>query len=863
MRVLFSMLIVCIWLSAAAQSGQTEMSKAIGQMQQLYGMNFVYDASLTAVRPKQKPLPDKTLAENLRRVFGGTGIQWEIQDKYVLLLRPNLYTFSGYIRLENGESLLNATVFDAGTQTGTLSNEHGFFSMTLPEGNHVIRFSYTGCQEVNKAISLQADHTETVYLKENITSLGEVEIRADLNSPLRTTQTGKISLTPERLNPGFSLLSSPDLVKTLQSLPGISSGTELLSGLYVHGGRNDENLFLLDGTPVYQINHLGGLFSAFNTDIVKNVDFYKSGFPARYGGRTSSVIDVRTRDGNMKEHHGTFSIGLLDGRIQWEGPIVKDKTSFNIAMRRSWADLITAPAFLLQNRLNPNDKQNMRYAFHDINGKLTHRFSDRSRISLSLYSGNDLLKGKSNQKFQIFSDETLQELYQANFKLRWGNLNTALAWNYQFNPKLSGNFAAVYTHNSSMYDYLEDDRYLKDKQLQSHTRMERYNHSTIHDAGYSVEFDYRPNGKHHIRFGSNYLYHLFRPQSQASKNLSGNQEEADSIWSRSRNIHRGHELSVYAEDDVTLSRKLKVNAGLRYTLYQTNGSAFHSLEPRFALSYQWTKDLTLKLSYTEMSQFAHQLSSTYLNLPTDCWVPSTSRIRPMHSRQLAGGLYARLLPQLSLSLEGYYRFTERLLEYDTGNNLMLPADKWENLVRTGNGKSYGLEARLTFANTQNALEANYTLSWTKEKFKDFYPDWYPGKFDNRHKLNLAFSHKFNQRIDCYAAWTYHSGDRATVPTQYVQGPSLPGIPDSGYAELIYERPNNITLPAYHRLDFGINFRRTTKRGFERIWNISIYNVYCRINPFYTKVEQTTDGSFRGKSFGIFPILPSFSYTLKF
>ena len=208
MRVLFSMLIVCIWLSAAAQSGQTEMSKAIGQMQQLYGVNFVYDASLTAVRPKQKPQPDKTLAENLRRVFGGTGIQWEIQDKYVLLLRPNLYTFSGYIRLENGESLINATVFDAGTQTGTLSNEHGFFSMTLPEGNHVIRFSYTGCQEVNKAISLQADHTETVYLKENITSLGEVEIRADLNSPLRTTQTGKISLTPERLNPGFSLLSS-------------------------------------------------------------------------------------------------------------------------------------------------------------------------------------------------------------------------------------------------------------------------------------------------------------------------------------------------------------------------------------------------------------------------------------------------------------------------------------------------------------------------------------------------------------------------------------------------------------------------------------------------------------------------------
>ena len=344
MKLTIIAIILCVSLGAKAQQDSTEMKKAIDAMQKMYSVHFVYDSSLANIKPKGIFQRSSSLPENLKRIFSGTGIRWEIQGEYVLLFRQNNYTFSGHICEDKGETLINVTIFDLNTQTGTLSNEQGFFSITLPEGKHKLRFSYIGYQDVVKEVDLTSNYNGVIYLKESNTSLKEVVVVADLNASLRTTQTGKVSLTSEQLNTEFSLLSSPDLVKTLQNIPGVASGTELLSGMYVHGGKNDENLFLLDGTPLYQINHLGGLFSAFNTDIIKNVDFYKSGFPARYGGRLSSVVDVRTKEGNTKEFHGTFSLGLLDGRIQFEGPIIKDKTSFNIAMRRSWADLITSPA---------------------------------------------------------------------------------------------------------------------------------------------------------------------------------------------------------------------------------------------------------------------------------------------------------------------------------------------------------------------------------------------------------------------------------------------------------------------------------------------------------------------------------------
>lgn len=866
MRTFFCAVLLCLHVAANASSESTEMKRAIDTMQEVYHVSFVYDSALADVMPAGRPLPDKTLTENLNIVLGGTGIKWEIKDEYVLLFRQNKYTFSGYVCQDNGESLINVTVYDKTTRTGTLTDEHGFFSITLPEGKHVLRVSYIGYEEVVKELDLQSDYFGTIYLKESTTALAGVEVTANLNDPLFTTQTGKVSFTPELLNTEFSLLSSPDLVKSIQNLPGVSSGTELLSGLYVHGGRNDENMFLLDGTPLYQVNHLGGLFSAFNTDVVKNVDFYKSGFPARYGGRTASVIDVRTREGDMKEYHGTFSIGLLDGRFQFEGPVIKDKTSFSFGMRRSWMDLLTTPALWIANRNLPDKNIKTRYAFHDINAKITHRFSDRNKLSLSVYSARDLFKSRVLQQFpEGYMFQKYEERDENTFHIRWGNLSVGLNWNGQLTPKLSGNVSLVYARNLAKYSFLSDESYYEQDKRVSMERMQRSNYSTIDDVGYRMEFSYRPAASHHIRLGSNYLFHLYHPQRIASQDIRETAGIADTLSSAGEGRYRGSEISFYVEDDMQLTEKLRVNAGLHYVLYRVTGATYHSLEPRLSVGYRLFDWATLKASYTEMSQFVHQLSNSYLNLPTDCWVPSTSRIRPMRSRQVAGGIYMKLPWNLSMDIEGYFRITDRMLEYDTGGNLTLPADNWEKWVRVGKGKSYGLEASLAYRHAKNVFQASYTLSWSKQKFEDFYPDWYASKFDNRHKLNLMFRHKFNNRIDAYAAWTFRSGDRATVPMQYVENPSLPGTvqPSDAAGSWVYEKPNNITLPAYHRLDVGINFRRTTKRGFERIWNISIYNAYCRMNAFYTQVERQADGSFRGKAIGLFPVIPSFSYTLKF
>ena len=412
-----------------------------------YGVKFVYDSSIKLDIPYTgKQLQGGNLRTSLNELFRNTGMKWELNGNYVVILPQKKYSISGYVTQTDGETVINATVWDLTSGIGTLTNEHGFYSLTLPEGKHSIRFSFIGNADHIEEISLNKNLTKNVMLSPG-EELGEVVVTADLNSPLSTTQTGKISLTPKDLQKEYALLSSPDVVKILQNLPGVSSGSELISGLYVHGGGNDENLFMLDGTPLYQVNHLGGLFSAFNTDVIKNIDFYKSGFPARYGGRLSSVVDVRTKDGNMQEYHGNFSIGLLDGRIQFEGPIKRNRTSFNIAMRRTWLDVLTIPIFALRNR-GAKDKVNMRYAFHDINAKVTHIFSDRSRADISIFSGNDEFKATDDETQSLMDYGKKREYTKLD--LQWGNFTTAVNWKYQFSPKLYSVFTGIYTPKSHL-----------------------------------------------------------------------------------------------------------------------------------------------------------------------------------------------------------------------------------------------------------------------------------------------------------------------------------------------------------------------------------------------------------------------------
>lgn len=863
-KLMIFILFACTYLPLNAQTKTVStVREQMELVQKLHHVNFVYDSSLNLdIIYQGRSILNLNLEASLQELFGTTDIKWELRNKYVLLKKRSKFTISGYVLQKNGEPLINATIRDVESKTGTLSNEYGFFSLTLLEGKHTLRITYIGFGEKVESVDLNRNILLKVYLKEDY-SLDEVLVVGDLNSPINTTQTGKVSFNAHDLRTEYALFSSPDVVKTLQSLPGVASGTEMLSGLYVHGGNNDENLFLLDGTPLYQVSHLGGLFSAFNTDIIKNIDFYKSGFPARYGGRLSSVVDVRTNDGDLKEYHGTFSMGLLDGRIQYEGPIIKNRTSFNIAMRRSWLEAFSAPAFYFRNKSNSDDKITGKYAFHDINAKLTHYFSDISKVYISFYTGNDMLKINNKQIFNDYTEDSDEELYRTNFNLQWGNATTAIHWNYRLSPKLFVNITGVYSRSRSSFNYKKEEQFLNEGEIMRLTSVERYNRSIIDDAGYRLEFDYRPGASQHIRMGSNYLFHAFHPQSRILNEYSGNEMQVDTLRNSSYHFYRGHEFTLFTEDDIALGREWRLNIGMHYTMFKVTDKTYHEVEPRAAIRYLLNEHTALKLSYTEMSQFMHLLSSTYLNFPTDYWVPSTSNIHPMRSRQFAAGLYMRLPYQVNLSVEGFYKTMNHILEYDGKNQLAPSVYNWEADVKRGKGRAYGVELALSRHVLKTSMNFSYTLSWSKRKFDDIYRGWYANKFDNRHKINISVRHQLTQQIEAYAAWNYHSGNKITVPSQYIESPALPGINGKKPGQWVYEEPNNATLPAYHRLDLGVNFRKVTKRGFERIWNISIYNAYCRMNVLYAKVDDLSAGKFTSKATGVFPIIPSFSYTLKF
>ena len=875
----------------------TTIRQQMDWLHRIRKINFVYDSSLDGelnIKYNGPDIQHLPVKKALKALFEQTHILYNINANYVILKRKPVqqistsytnidhkvqqvqrrHTLSGYVRDESGESLINATIYDLTDGIGTTTNEYGFFSLTLPEGEHQLRFSYVGYADKVEKLNLSKDMHHNMALRVD-GKLPEVVVDGDLNSPLLTTQTGKRSFSNKDIKTEFALMSSPDVVKTLQRVSGVAEGQELASGLYVHGGNGDENLYLIDGTPLYDTNHALGLFSSFNADVVKNVDFYKSGFPARYGGRLSSVVDVRTADGNMNQFHGAYRIGLLDASVQFEGPIRKGKTSYNIGMRRSWMDLLSRP--LTKAFSDPDDKLSIGYYFMDLNAKVTHRFNDRSKIDLSLYHGKDswdVTDDMDDSKGDWYHEGDSYNKELTKTQLNWGNFNMALNWNYLFSPKLFANFTAVYSHNRSKLYSLDDDREIypqtKNERVWSH--LEHGYTSTIYDAGYRTAFDYRPNPRHHIRFGHDYTMHLFRPQTvmQLDYMGGGSGAEMDTIRVNSTNRHVSHEWAAYAEDEIYLSDKWSLDAGFHQGLFHISDKNFFNIDPRFALKYQWSHAVSLKASFTQMTQYVHKISNSYLDLPTDYWVPTTKDLKPMRSYQIAAGIYAQPNRHWILSLEGYYKLSKHLLQYSSWLGIEPPAENWDSQVMDGKGLFYGLEADATYRTNHLTLSGSYTLSWNKRKYDEFYQDWYYDKYDNRHKLNLSLRYDFNRKVSCYAVWSYHSGNHATVPTQIA---ALPGLPDGGNrypgswwnsASFVYAIPNNLTLPAYHRLDLGFDFHHVTKHGHERIWNLSIYNAYCHLNSMYVKVDyDEKTKQFRAKNKGFVPIIPSFSYTIKF
>lgn len=570
----------------------------------------------------------------------------------------------------------------------------------------------------------------------------------------------------------------------------------------------------------------------------------------------SSVVDISTRDGDFEKFHCSLMLGLIDGRLQFEGPIVKGRTSFNIALRRSWMDAVLYPTVAYLNRNNPDGERiGGTYAFHDFNASVTHKFSDTDNISLKFYYGRDRLKLSQTipETFSFPSADDSKDVMtvsredEVDTEISWGNLLTSLNWNHTFNNDMHLNAIAYYSGSDADIRYKWKD--YRFETTEHYDAVDETNESKIMDIGVKAALEWHIGPIHHMKLGSSYQHHIYHPSRNSSVDNDGSVLETIS-----GKRYSGNEFALYADDEMTIG-KLNINTGLRYVIFSVPGKFRHRLEPRIAVSFRCSENVDIKASYTHMNQFVHLISTTWLDVPTNCWLPSTEKIKPLHSKQVAAGIYSRLPLNFRFNAEAYYKTMDNLLEYSGSNTLFPPLDSWETSFHKGKGRAYGLEAELGWESANLSFTAYYTLSWSERKFDGIWYDWYPHRYDNRHKLTLMGLWKITDGIDLYANWNYNSGGWMTVPTHiYNPGEMF---------DRIYTAPNNVNIPDYHRLDLGANFRKRTKRGNERIWNIGVYNAYCRKNVVFVAISEREDKSIYGEGRAIFPIIPSFSYTLKF
>ena len=673
-----------------------------------------------------------------------------------------------------------------------------------------------------------------------------------------TTQTGLMRLDADRLRSGAVAFGTPDVIKQLQTLPGVAAGNELMSGLYVHGGDGNDNLFLLDGVPLYNVSHFGGLFSSFNTDVIESLDFYKSGFPARYGGRMSSVVDVETREGDLQAWHGSVSLGLIDGRLQLEGPVIPGRTSVNLALRRSWMDVITIPAIAYANRRNGEDQTvSGGYAMSDVNARLTHHFSPRTVLDLSFYSGLDNLRA-GQQKRQTVTDadgRTHDGENEMRLRVRWGSLTGAAALRHTFAPQLKSVTRLYYSrsHSDTGYDF----SFWNWQDGAQTTSMNDRNRSYVREAGLKSDWDWYPDSFNHVRYGLSLQRHWYGSGREFTYESFREGAAADRDADNESGAYSSFEPALYAEDEIFLSYNFTLNAGLRYALFATKGKTWHSLEPRLSMKWMLNRDYAFKLSYTRMSQFAHLVAAMYMDLPSNNWMPSTAQARPMRSGQVAGGLYMTPFPGVTLNLEGWYKTMEHLLVYNGSNSFLPPLTEWEKSFTEGSGRSWGFEAEAGWAGEKLDVTAYYTLSWTQRYFDAFYTGWYPDRNDNRHKVNLVLNWQIVPWLTLRLNWNWHSGNRITFPSHIVKENGVAG------GRYVYDAPYNTQLPDYHRLDLSLDGSFRTKRGRNLGVNLSVYNAYNRKNASLAFLTTDSEGNYSGLAYGLVPIIPTLSFSYRF
>jgi hypothetical protein len=780
------------------------------------------------------------------------------------------YTISGYIEdLATGEKLIGANVFAPKESAGTSTNTFGFFSLTLPKDSVYLTVSYVGYQTKTFKLYLDRNIDLNFALSEG-EELETLEIVAeDLIKIEDEVQMSQMDIPIEQIKKLPSFLGEVDILKVLQLLPGVQSGNEGTSGIYVRGGSPDQNLILLDGVPVYNVSHLFGFFSVFNADAIKSVTLTKGGYPARFGGRLSSVLEINMKEGNLKEYHGEGSIGLISSKFTFEGPIEKDVSSFIVSARRTYLDVLARPFIAAYNAGNETGEQVVPgYYFYDFNAKVNRKFGDRDRVYWSFYGGNDdfysTIKYNSNNRDISYEDKA---------GLQWGNVTSSARWNHQFSNKLFSNFMATYTRYKFDIGFSEQTTF-NDRDSVSLFAAKYL--SSIEDWGAKADFDYVINPKHYLRFGTNVTHHTFTPGATQLQTENPGENPIDTLINTQRT--ESLEFATYIEDEMRFG-KLKMNVGLHYSSFLVNNKFYHSLQPRIGLNYKLPGDVAMKASYATMTQYIHLLTSGSLGLPTDLWVPTTENVVPEQSWQAALG-FAKTFGAFEVSLEGYYKNMDNLVAYKEGASFLGDdildggaSSTWEDKVVQGNGTSYGAELFLQKKKGNTTGWIGYTLSWTDRQFEGINSgNRFPFRYDRRHDISVVGVHKFNEKISISAAWVYGTGNAVTIPTSKHEAlqPSngLGGL--GGYYGTTVTRAESVNgerMRAYHRLDFSIEFFKKKKR-YERTFVIGTYNTYNRANPFFIQLwedydDVTGEVTSSIRQFSLFPLIPSVAWKFKF
>lgn len=771
----------------------------------------------------------------------------------IQLVAQDKYTISGSIKDEsNGEDLIGVTIFVKELPgTGTVTNVYGFYSLTLPKGQYTIQYSYVGYKTVEFKADLTKNIKNNIQISSNSTDLGVFEVSAEREDEnIRSTEMSVSKIDIKEIESIPVLFGERDILKTIQLLPGVKSAGEGNAGFFVRGGSSDQNLILLDEAPVYNASHLLGFFSVFNSDAIKDLKLYKGGIPAEYGGRLSSVMDIKMKEGNSKKIAATGGIGLISSKLTVEVPIVKDKGSFLISGRRTYADLFLKLS-------NDEDQKNTKLYFYDLNLKANYQLTEKDRLFVSGYFGRDNF-GFANR-----------------FSFTWGNTTATVRWNHLFNDKLFSNTSFIYSDYNYKIDIAAAGFSIN---------------SQIRDFNFKQDLDFFWNENNKLKFGANVIHHTFDPGEIASTGEAigntkienrysvessayvSNEHKFNELWSATYGFRYSNFTQIGPGEIYTYNNKGDITDT---TKYRENNAiqTYHGFEPRIGINYILNETSSLKTSYNRMYQYLHLLSNSSGNNPTDTWLPSSNNIKPEIADQVALGYFKNLRDNsFEFSVETYYKVMQNTIDYRTGAEITLNPTV-EGEILNGKGRAYGLEFFLKKRKGKFTGWVSYTLARTEVQFDQINKGaWYPAKQDRTHDISVVGMFAITERLKISSTFVFYTGNAVTFPTgKYVI---------DGQIINLYSARNGARMPNYHRMDIGLtldgkNYKMVTnpetgekekvQRKFQSSWNFSVYNVYARENAYSFTFRPKEDNPVQTEivQLSLFKIIPSISYNFSF